>query len=250
MAYFVKGPLARARAAFASQPLELVAFLRTTTLSASIADNKYRETIPELIKELPIFDTPEMKRKPKKKRKWKPKRDKYGFFVDEKAYLEQWWRGDDDHGSGLGSAEKMDAVIKRRTQRLRSRETFLQVVLILETVAVEVTAAKLPDTAQTDNESQNLDSQAEESQAASSEKKSRKKKELDLFALLDTLLDRLCIWYSIDIRPTPTNKPLNLHLSSPDSHLSNASSRHCDIPNIHDPMAIRESMRPMMMDVS
>lgn len=204
IAYFVKGPLARARAAFASQPADLVAFLRTSILSTTVVDKKYRDNIPEFIKELPILDTPDERSERKKKRKWKPNRDKSGFFVSEKDCLEQWWRGGDDIGATLGSAEKLDTAIRRRTQRIRSRETFLQVVLIFETLALEATLAKSTDASTTAPESQNVDSQAEESQAAAGGKKSRKKKVLDISELLDTLLDRLSMWFLIESSPVKT----------------------------------------------
>ncbi|KAF2171425.1 hypothetical protein M409DRAFT_63702 [Zasmidium cellare ATCC 36951] len=196
VAYFVKGPLARARAAFASQPAELVAFLRTAVLSVNVTDKKYRNGMFDHIKELPSRESPQDRPK-KRKRKWKPKRDRHGFFVDEKDYLEQWWIGDDEDRTALDSAEKIDAVIRRRSQRIRSRETFLQVVLILEILALEASGVKSATASTAAAETQNLDTQAEESHVVPDEKKPKKKKDVDLSALLDNLLDRLVIWYSI-----------------------------------------------------
>ncbi|EGP91941.1 unnamed protein product [Zymoseptoria tritici ST99CH_1A5] len=197
LAYFTKGPLARARAAFASSPAELVTFLRGSILSSSVMDKKYREVIAEHVKEMPSFDAEASATKPKskRKRKWKAKRDKSGFFVDEKDHVEQWWQKDDDSGGSPNAADSTDAVLKRRSPRLRNRETFMQIILILEILALE---AGIPSTElSTANESQDADSQAQESQAAG-EKKPRKKKEVDLPAVLESLIDRLCIWYSLE----------------------------------------------------
>lgn len=191
VAYFVKGPLARVRAAFAAQPSELTAFLRGAVLSSTTTDKKYRETIAELIKESPILDTPGTKPKKQKKRKWKPTRDKSGFFVSEKDLVEQWWRKDDDSHDVLNSSETIDAAIRRRSQRLRSRETFLQVILILEVLALE--ASDSPTSVP-----QATESQVPDNPGTTDEKKPRKKKEVDVAAMLETLLDRLCIWYSLD----------------------------------------------------
>lgn len=201
VAYFVKGPLARARAAFASEPSELISFLRTSILSDKTTDKKYRENVPEFVKDLPPRDTPKTKPKSKKKRKWKPRRDKYGFFADEKDYVEQWWRGDDEQRTTLDSAEKLEVMIRRRSQGLRSRETFLQVVLILETIALEASAVKASDALAIAVESQNTEPQAGDTQAGRDAKKFKKKKEVDVSALLDNLLDYLVIWYSLASGP-------------------------------------------------
>lgn len=197
VAYFVKGPLARARAAFASGPSELISFLRISILSDKTTDKKYRENVPEFVKDLPLRDTPNSNPKSKKKRKWKPERDKYGFFANEKDYVEQWWRDDDDQRTALDSAEKLIDVIRRRSQQLRSRETFLQVVLILETIALETSAVKASDTLDIAAQSHNMETQTGESQAGPDSKNSKKKKEVDICALLDKLLDCLVIWYSL-----------------------------------------------------
>ncbi|KJX95246.1 hypothetical protein TI39_contig4126g00017 [Zymoseptoria brevis] len=198
LSYFTKGPLARARTAFASSPAELVTYLRGSILTSSVMDKKYREVIAEHVKEMPSFDAEAsaMKPKSKRKRKWKAKRDKSGFFVDEKDHVEQWWQKDDDSGGSPNAADSTNAVLKRRSPRLRNRETFMQIILILEILAFE---AAMPSTElPTANESQDADSQAQESQAVAGEKRPRKKKELDLPAVLESLIDRLCIWYSLE----------------------------------------------------
>jgi hypothetical protein len=198
LAFFAKGPLARARAAFTGSPSELTTFLRGSILSSSVMDKKFREVIAEHVKEMPTF-TPTAsatKPKPRRKRKWKPKRDKSGFFVDEKDHVEQWWQRDDDTGGSTNAAESTDAVLKQRSPRLRNRETFLQIILILETMALE--AALPPAELTMGSETQAVESQAQESQATEGEKRSRKKKETDLAGTLESLIDRLCIWYSLE----------------------------------------------------
>ncbi|KXT17749.1 hypothetical protein AC579_3627 [Pseudocercospora musae] len=202
LSYFVKGPLARARAVFSAQPAELISFLRGAILSASVADKKYRESVSELVREMSLLETPESKPKTRRKRKWKTKRDKYGFFVDEKEYVEQWWRKDDEYASPPSSVESLESRLQRRLRKVRNRETFLQVILTLETMALEASAppaSVLPP----DLESQNVESQAEDTQAIAGEKKSRKRKEVDLASVIQTLIDRLSIWYSLD-----TSSPL------------------------------------------
>jgi DNA replication regulator SLD3 len=216
LAYFTKGPLSRARAAFSGQsdtslqPSELTNFLREAILSAPLMDKKYRDTIPGIVKEFPVRseDSPEQPHKSKKKRKWKAKRDKAGLFFDEKDYLERWWRTQDDL-SDDSPAESVETGLKRHVPRVRSRETYLQLILALEVLALEAahptSAADVPTTAgaSTDAEtqtatSQPLETQDAETQEGETSKKKRAKKPSDLPALLDTLVDRLCIWHSFD----------------------------------------------------
>lgn len=210
LAYFTKGPLSRTRAAFSgmsdlASTRELVDFLRESILTSSTMDKKYRDSIPSTVKEL-VPDglvSPDHPKKSKRKRKWKAKRDKYGFFTDEKDVVERWWLEHDDPQASLGSAETMDTALKRRLPKLRSRETFLQLILLLETLALEAslppangpTADSRPQSA---IDTQAGDTQQEETQADASEKKSKPKKKQDLAAVLEILLDKLCIWHSLD----------------------------------------------------
>ncbi|WPG99804.1 Hypothetical protein R9X50_00262300 [Acrodontium crateriforme] len=207
LAYFVKGPLSRARAAFSttSHPslsvLELVGFLREAVLPSTAMDKKYREGISSIIKELPAVNTesPEKSLKSKKKRKWRTKRDKLGFFVDEKDFVERWWLADDGDDN-MNPNESKDAAIQRRSARLRTRETHLQIIFVLEVLALESAGAN--DNQQVNpagvEESQASQTQAEDTQANGEGKKSRAKKQQDLKALLETFIDRLCIWQSVE----------------------------------------------------
>ncbi|KAK4959302.1 hypothetical protein LTR10_004104 [Elasticomyces elasticus] len=207
LAYFTKGPLSRARAAFSAvgdtemQLNELTDFLRDVVLTAAVLDKKYKDALPGIITELsPVgLETPEQTAKPKRKRKWKAKRDKSGLFADEKEHIEKWWRSQDaDMGGVTASAESVDVALKRRLPRVRSRETYLQVILVLEALALEATTLNQPIVPALAAESQDQETQQDESQAPAEGKKQKAKKAQDLPALLDILLDRLCIWHSVD----------------------------------------------------
>ncbi|KAH9843414.1 DNA replication regulator SLD3 [Teratosphaeria destructans] len=209
LAYFSKGPLSRARAAFSAdagagrQPSELIGFLRETILSISVMDKKYKDAATEFIKELPVtgLETPEQQSKTRKRRKWKSKRDKTGFFQDEKEYLEKWWRTQDDSHVAPSSAETVDAGLKRRLARLRGRETYLQIIMALEVLALEAVDPPKDDDEQAPDqivESQMPNNHYPESQPSSTRKKPKCKKRMDLAAILDSLVDRLCIWHSLE----------------------------------------------------
>lgn len=209
LAYFTKGPLSRARAALAPsaspgsglQAPELIAFLRDAVLTASVMDKKYRDGIADIVKDLPSaagLETPEQPAKTKKKRKWKSKRDKAGFFADEGEYVAKWWRLEEQHaGCAPGSAESVEIILKRRIPRLRSRETYLQINLALEVLALE---ASIPQTTNTSGMGESLvpQSQGQETQAEG-KKPAKAKKLQDLPTLLETLIERVCIWNSLSL---------------------------------------------------
>ncbi|TKA25744.1 hypothetical protein B0A50_05841 [Salinomyces thailandicus] len=209
LAYFSKGPLSRARAAFAGhpnssgelQPQELITFLRDAILTVTVTDRKHRDSIPSHVKDLPPvgLETPEQpaKGKKRKQRKWKAKRDKYGFFSNEKDHIEKWWREHDEGNIATSSGETIDDALKRRLPRLRVRETYLQLILALEVLALE---ASLPP--QHPPEPQQHDDTHDQEEAAAT-KTPKAKKAADLPALLNTLVDRLTIWHSLEtVYPT------------------------------------------------
>lgn len=208
LAYFAKGPLSRARSAFTpgadvpSTSSDLVDFLRNSVLPVNVMDKKFKDNLPALIKDLPLV-TPSQDDRPvksRRKKKFKPKRDKAGLFTNEQEYLEKWWRGEEVPGS-MTSPENTDTALKRRIPGLRSRETYLQVIVILETLYLETTNKTTnPVTGDLSLalESQGAETQDAESQATAGMAKRKGKKALDLRSLLETLLDRLCIWQDLD----------------------------------------------------
>jgi hypothetical protein len=161
-------------------------------------DKKFKDNLPALVKELPLV-TPSPA-KSRRKKKFKPKRDKAGLFINEHEYLEKWWRGEEIPGS-MASPENTDTALRRRIPGLRSRETYLQVIIILETLYLETTIKTATPALEQSSlalDSQAVESQDVESQATQGTTKRKGKKALDLRSLLETLLDRLCIWHDLD----------------------------------------------------
>lgn len=199
LAYFAKGPLARARAAFSSaeksdevwSTTHLIDFLRTSILSSATMDKKYKTGIPDLLRAL--RDRSPDPKKRKKRKKWKPKRDKCGFFVGEQEYLETCWPSTEVDGS---SQEEFEMQMRDKLDQLRERESFLQVILVLEILALEACVIAGPLLG-----SPALDPQPGHAQHVGSNTK-KPKKEQDLLPLLEILLDRLCIWHSLSLHDT------------------------------------------------
>lgn len=206
LAYFVKGPLARTRAAFSSHPADLISFLRGTVLTSATMDKKFRDVLLELVKDFAILDTPGTK--PKRKRKWKSKRDKQGLFVGERDHIEQWWQKMEGTGKDSGSHEPFEAVLRRRAQAIRIRETSLQVIIIMEILALEASTPLLPAVPALDG-LQDMGSQPQENRPADLDKKQRKKKDSNMTAILETLIERLNIFYTLESSPVKTREDEN-----------------------------------------
>lgn len=218
LAYFAKGPLSRARSAItgsvdaSTTSSNLVDFLRNSILPVNVMDKKFKDNLQALIKDLPMVTPSPVKSR--RKKKFKPKRDKAGLFTNEQEYLEKWWRGEEVPGS-MTSPENTDTALRRRIPGLRSRETYLQVIIILETMYLETTKKATTPAIEDPNlmvDSQGMETQDAESQAALGTTKHKGKKALDLRSLLETLLDRLCIWQDLE-----THAPARSLLSDKDA---------------------------------
>lgn len=203
LAYFAKGPLSRARALFntndvvSSDGLSLAKYLRICILSLPTMDKKYKETLPNIVKELPIgvFSDDEnitatFRKKTRKKKSSKVGKD--GLYPEEEVSVIRWWLDRRNSIDGDDSSENRDERVRLRMAEQRARETQLQIILLLETLALE--ASNPGKTSEKDP----TDSTVVEEEHPSS-KKQKTKKLLDLNVLLDLQIDRLCIWQSMSV---------------------------------------------------
>ncbi|KAM3419451.1 hypothetical protein BST61_g5377 [Cercospora zeina] len=203
LAYFLKGPLARARAALSSQPAALIAFLRGSMLNSTSMDKKFRDVLAGIVRDISLIDTPGTQSKPRRKRKWRSKRDKHGLFVDEKEYIEGWWRKHDQDMHAFATNETNEALLKRRLQVVRNRETLLQVVVTMEVLALEQGAAASSENPPTVGlRSEELS--GDHPEINTKDEKQRKKKEIDANVSLETLVERLNIFHTIEASPVKT----------------------------------------------
>lgn len=229
LAYFAKGPLSRARALFntndvvSSDGLSLAEYLRKCILSLPTMDKKYKETLPNIVKELPIgvFSDDEnitatFRKKTRKKKSSKIGKD--GLYPEEEVSVIRWWLDRRNSVDGDDSSENREERVRIRMAEQRARETQLQIILLLETLALEAS---------------NLEKASENDLMVvegrhSSCKKQKGKKLYDLNVLLDLQIDRLCIWQSMSIGE-----------ASPSTHEGNTDSqatlrvsyegRRCDV---------------------
>ncbi|KAI3332336.1 DNA replication regulator SLD3-domain-containing protein [Xylariaceae sp. AK1471] len=207
LAYFAKGPLSRARAAFhldcdsTLEMSDLIEFLKSLIMNTVQIDKKYRDTIPKIQSEMKTViedsdaDQGQEKGKPRKRKIKKMKLGKDGLYPHEDDHVRRWWAihrplVKDQEESATKSTEEQD--IKLQISRLRSRETQLQMIIILEILALEPLLAR---EATGDSQLPGLPS-AEESLEPPKEIPTRRRDKHNLPFLLGVHADRLCIWQS------------------------------------------------------
>ncbi|KAI9777809.1 MAG: hypothetical protein M1816_004409 [Peltula sp. TS41687] len=198
LAYFAKGPLSRARASFQRNESletieELASFLRSLVLTLNVMDKKYRDPLPKIVQSLPPGDVSDDQmddqtgqRHKKSKNRKKLSRGKDGLHTEEERYISKWWRGNYDDSTTMSVEETRDQLIKKRLASLRTRETKLQIILILEVLALEMTLSK-GDRVTVDQKVETVNP-----------KEGKGKKKQDLHLVLELLVDRLCIWQSVN----------------------------------------------------
>lgn len=229
LAYFVKGPLSRARAAFhldfdASLDMkELVAFLETMIMSSTILDKKYKDSLAACVADIDLHDhsadeasRPAQRRKSSKKMKL----GKGGMYSTEDRLVRQWWSAHGTEADCDGFGQSRDELMRSRISQLRTRETQLQIILILEILALRPLLAAMDD-------AEGLPVTAGDSSTKSQGGVTRSRKSEQLSVLMDLHLDRLCIWQSISSvgKHTPGNQDVNT-TALPDSIANKPAENH------------------------
>ncbi|KJZ80592.1 hypothetical protein HIM_00442 [Hirsutella minnesotensis 3608] len=200
LAYFAKGPLARARSAFHLDLesnlniADLIDFLKSLVLTTVQIDKKYRETVPAIISKMKggVESSDEGTKRKRKSKKMKIGKD--GLYPAECESIRKWWTTNMPEladGHTCHSASQ----IKSHVSLLRTRETQLQMIVILETLALE------PLKAATDTGEPSLPPLPSpeltlEKQASNPPLPQKKRNRHNLPVLVDVHADRLTIWQS------------------------------------------------------
>jgi len=197
LAFFAKGPLSRARTQFTTcECLEqLPKALRDLVLPIAVTDKRYKETITDVIKQqLASMDVqervtpmePAATTKTNRRKQIKAKWSKDGTLPGEAEYIGKWWLATD-------VLDSSKSEVRTRLSGLRFRETLLQLILILEALAIE---SSLPlrdacaDTGTAQSGTEELSSKPQ--------LKPKPKKQKDLTSHAEALIDRLTIWLSVE----------------------------------------------------
>jgi hypothetical protein len=159
-------------------------------------DLKYRETLPSALKDaiLSISDDDSAL----KKRKTKKKLGKNGLYSEEEQFIRKWWKDRALADQGVSTETSREAELKKHIADLRLRETQLQILLILETMALE--AAMTGEAKPSEN-----------GDGPGKTKSSKPKKSQNLKVMLELHLDRLCIWHAVSFDDIAVSEPVKVY---------------------------------------
>lgn len=176
----------------------LVDFLKSLVTTTVLIDKKYRETVPEIVAKMKTLVDESEKGAPKSKKRKpkKPRLGKDGLYPGEVEHIRRWWATYQLAPSEDDEKSQTATEIKYHISCLRRRETQLQMILILEILALEP-LAQLKDAAEA-SQLPGMESQVA-SREASQEPSTKKRNKHNLPVLLDVHADRLCIWQSITL---------------------------------------------------
>lgn len=215
LAYFAKGPLSRARAAFhldydsTLDMNEYVTFLEGLIMPTTLIDKKYKDGVPGCVSLIDINDhsaedASHVGKSKKRKSAKKIKPGKAGLYPLEETLIRKWWASyDDDTDDNVPGASR-EEITRSRISQLRIRETQLQMIVILEVLALHPLACTSADI------SDGLPTIIPSGPNADGKEKQVKAKKPDhLIMLIDVHIDRLCIWQSIALEAvkTPLDNP-------------------------------------------
>jgi DNA replication regulator SLD3 len=143
--------------------------------------------------------------KPKKRKiSKKMKLGKNGLYPTEEPLIHKWWRAHDDDVESGGPGSTREELTKNRISQLRIRETQLQMIIILEVLALQPLVAASEDTGL------GLPSNSPSIESVAAICKPTKGKKPDLLStLIDVHIDRLCIWQSVALESSKAPEALN-----------------------------------------
>ncbi len=172
---------------------DLIDFLKGLVLTTVQIDKKYRETIPDLISKMSsaVHSSDEGGKRRRRPKKMKIGKD--GLYPLEDERIEAWWSASkpelsDDDQSGISMQQMKDIL-----SILRTRETQLQMIVILEILALE--PLKAPE--QAGDSLPTLPDVTETQDHMAPPPPTRKRNKHNLPVLIDVHTDRLTIWQSM-----------------------------------------------------
>jgi DNA replication regulator SLD3 len=200
---------------------EYIAFLESLILSTPIIDKKYKDGVPECVSLIDIHDhsaddANQVARTKKRKSSKKMKPGKTGLYPLEDTLIRKWWASHDDEADSGGPGVSLEEITKRRISQLRMRETQLQMIIILEILALQPLATS------SENTGDGLPSALQTGMSGNEKERATKPTKPDrLTMLIDVHIDRLSIWQSLLLEAvqTPIDDISNLSESEKVSNL-------------------------------
>jgi hypothetical protein len=207
---------------------EYIAFLESLIMSTTLIDKKYKDGVSECVSLADFNDhsaedasqTVAKAKKRKSTKKMKP--GKTGLYPLEGALIRKWWASYDIETDDSVPGTSREEITKSRISQLRIRETQLQMIVILEVLALHPLASTSADLGD------GLPMALPSGPAGDVKERAVKPKKPDhLIMLIDVHIDRLCIWQSIALEavktPFDSAPPLIIEVGG-----SSVSSKHAD----------------------
>lgn len=170
---------------------DLIEYLTSQIMTTVQLDKKYRETIPDIISKMKTHvESSDDGSKPKKRKPKKMKLGKDGLYPTEDSVVRTWWTANRPEIADE-DASITPAQIRSHVDLLRTRETQLQMILILEILSLELLRPK-----ENEEESQLPGLAPTENKDGSASQPVKKRSKHKLPVLVDVHADRLCIWQS------------------------------------------------------
>lgn len=163
-------------------------------MSTTVVDKKYRDGVPNCISLIDVHDhsAEDVAMKPKKRKAVKKmKVGKNGLYPTEDPLIRRWWTNHDEEAETGAPGTSREELAKARISELRIRETQLQLIIILEVLALQPLASATEDVGS------GLPSALPMVEQPNNDKPVKSKKPDHLTMLTDVHIDRLCIWQSI-----------------------------------------------------
>ena len=186
---------------------ELINFLESLVMPTNLLDKKYRDGVPQLVALIDINDhsadeaKQEAEKAKKRRSSKKMKPGKNGIYPMEDVLVRRWWTCHDDDAESGAPGTSREEITKNRIAQLRIRETQLQMIIVLEVLALQPLASASGDVGGSLPAAFPLSDE-------DGKEKTTKTKNTDQFSMLiDVHIDRLCIWQSIALETikTPTD---------------------------------------------
>ena len=205
LAFYAKGPLSRARAqakqgneGFSLE--ELKSFYQSAVLPLKKMDTKYKTTIQEIIRAQVAAAGSGHQKRSKRKAASIFKLGKGGLYPDEHDMITGHWTERELEPTSASNVDSFAQDVTHMVTKLRSRETEMQILLLLEIKILESLCEKAAKIALSSTEKVIKDEIEEEDATAILTKTPQKNpKPRDCDAELESLVDRLCIWHSVAI---------------------------------------------------
>ncbi|KAK6363625.1 hypothetical protein TWF730_001049 [Orbilia blumenaviensis] len=124
---------------------------------------------------------------------------------NEIKYVLKWLRSLSDDDGPVRSLEQEDIHLQKCITELRSRETELQTIVILEILAIKASLSeeKMKEYEKLKKAADRRRKRREKAERGEDKDKKKRRKKRDLLDLLDVHVDRLCIWNTIGTGEEP-----------------------------------------------